>query len=171
MLTLMLLRHAKAELGMATLADKDRSLAQRGRADAPRLGAFVESEGLRPDLVQCSTARRTRETWELAQAAMSKPVETQFEAGIYEASTARLLAIVRRTPASVKRLLLIGHNPGFEDLACDLIRDGEPEAMARIDKKYPTSGLAVLTFSHKQWAQITPRSARLTHFTAPAYLK
>ena len=170
MLTLMLLRHAKAEPGRPTIADHDRCLASRGREDATRLGAFVDSQGLLPNLVLCSTARRTRETWELAQAAMSKPVETQFEAGIYEASTARLLGIIRRAPVSAKRLMLIGHNPGFEELAADLIRDGEPGALARIDQKYPTSGLAVLTFSQKQWAQITPRSAHLSSFTAPAFL-
>ena len=169
MLTLILLRHAKAELGSMTLPDDERALAPRGRKDAPRIGAFLTSAHLIPDLVLCSTAQRARETWALVAPALAA-VDMQFESQIYEASSVRLLAIVRRTPPPVSRLMLVGHNPGLEDLAHDLVQEGDPTAMARLDRKFPTSGLAVLTWPHDTWAQITPRSARLATFTAPAYL-
>ena len=170
MLTLLLLRHAKAEPAQAHLADKDRALAPRGCADAARIGAFIAAECVTPDLVLCSTARRTRETWELARSAFAVSIETHYEPGIYEATTARLLAIIRRAPSRTKCLMLVGHNPGLEELTSDLIRDGEAEALERVSRKYPTSGLAVLTLQQAQWAQVTPRSAHLRRFTAPAYL-
>ena len=172
MLTLLLLRHAKAEPGRATLADQDRSLAPRGKMDAPKLGRFIAREKLVPDLVLCSSARRTRETWALVEPEFGAAVEMHFEPGIYEATTARLLAIVRRTPPMVKRLMLIGHNPGLEELTDDLmgVGDANSEASHRLSEKYPTAGLAVLEFAHDQWARVTPRSSRLVAFTAPKYL-
>ena len=172
MLTLLLLRHAKAEAGRATLADQERSLAPRGQADAPRLGRFIAEHDLVPDLVVCSSARRTRETWALVDPEFGKAVTSHIEPGIYEATTARLLAVIRRTPATTRRLMVIGHNPGLEELARDLMRvDGaNPEAARRLGEKYPTAGLAVLEFPHDQWSKITPRSAELVEFTAPKYL-
>jgi phosphohistidine phosphatase len=169
MLTLMLLRHAKAEPGAPRLADKDRALAERGIADATRMGARLVREGMVPDRVICSSARRTRETWALVSAELAGAMPVDFEPAIYEATTARLLAVIRRAPSTAKRLLLIGHNPGFEDLTNDFVRDAETGAAARLAEKYPTCGLAVLELPITAWSQATPRSARLTHFTAPRY--
>jgi phosphohistidine phosphatase len=169
MLTLMLLRHAKAEVGRPMLADKDRSLAERGRDDAARMGERLVRDGLVPDRVLCSTARRTRETWALVSAELGTLVPADFEPAIYEATTARLLTVIRRAPVDAKRLLLIGHNPALEDLANDFVREAETGAAARLAEKYPTSGLAVLELPVTAWTQATPRSARLTHFTAPRY--
>ena len=170
MLTLLLFRHAKAEPAVHGMDDIDRPLAPRGRSDAPRIGAFIATQSLTPDLILCSTARRTRETLELAAPAFGAVIATRLEAAIYEATTARLLAVIRRTPAGVHRLMLVGHNPGFEDLAIDLVRTAEKDAAGRLEKKYPTSGLAVLTFQADGWAKIAPRSAHLSIFTAPRYL-
>ena len=170
MLTLMLLRHAKAEPAASGVDDADRPLAPRGRSDAPRMGASLAAAGHVPDLILCSPARRTRETLELVVPSFGAVIATRLEPAIYEASMARLLSVLRRTPASVQRLMLVGHNPGFEELAHDLVRTADKEAAARLDKKYPTSGLAVLAFEHDAWAKVTPRSAHLALFTAPRYL-
>ncbi len=169
MLTLMLLRHAKAEPGVPRVADKDRALAERGLADATRMGERLVRDGMVPDRVICSTARRTRETWTRVSVELGAPVPVDFEAAIYEATTARLLTVIRRAPPSAKRLMLIGHNPGFEDLTNDFVRDAETGAAARLAEKYPTCGLAILELPIATWSQATPRSARLTHFTAPRY--
>ena len=170
MLTLILLRHAKAEPAGPGVDDADRPLAARGRSDAPRIGAAISQAGFVPDLILCSPARRTRETLELVVPSFGAVIATRLEPAIYEATTARLLAVVRRTPASVQRLMLVGHNPGFEELTQDLIRTADKDAAARLDKKFPTSGLAVLTFEHDFWAKVTPRSAHMALFTAPRYL-
>ena len=75
---LMLLRHAKAELGGPGMTDFERPLAGRGRKAAARMGRYLAENGLAPDLVLCSPARRTRETWEIASAALP-PAETRFQ--------------------------------------------------------------------------------------------
>lgn len=170
MLTLILLRHTKAEAGSLSIADQDRALATRGRKDAARLGVYIVAQRLQPELVLVSPACRTRETWELAALPSSPDIQMKFEPLIYETTAARLLAIIRRTPATVKRLMLVGHNPGLEDLARDIMRDAEPLPRMRLERKYPTGGLAVLTFEQSNWSQIAPRSGHLADFTAPTYL-
>jgi phosphohistidine phosphatase len=169
MLTLILLRHAKAEPGRATMADRDRALAARGRGDAVRAGRWLKEAGLVPDLVVCSAARRTRETWTLAAETLGTDVTTTFEAAIYEATPARLLTTLRRTPAAVRCLLMIGHNPGLEELTADLMRDADPEAAKRLAQKFPTSGLAVLALPATDWAHLVPRNGHLAHFVGPRY--
>jgi len=174
MLTLMLLRHGKAEPGNPRIADKDRPLADRGHTDAARMGAWIVESDLVPDLIVCSTARRTRETLAQVQpvleAKLGRALPVSFDAAVYEATTARLLTVIRRTPGTPRRLMLIGHNPGFEDLSNDLKREADAVAAERIARKYPTCGLAVLDLPIDAWAQTAPRSARLTHFLAPRYL-
>ena len=174
MLTLLLLRHAKAEPGSFAIADIDRPLADRGHADAPRMGAWLKAEKLVPDYIVCSSSRRTRETLALVAPAFGGKIETRFEPAIYEATTMRILTVVRRTPAHVKCLLVIGHNPGLEDLTDDLMSRSDKIAGERFEQKYPTSGLAVLTWpapsAIDSWAKLTPRSAYLAAFTAPRWL-
>jgi phosphohistidine phosphatase len=169
MLKLILLRHAKAEPGRPRMADHDRSLAERGIGDASLAGKWLGHSDLLPDLTVCSTARRTRETWRLVSEVLGAVVAVQFEAAIYEATAARLLTVIRRVPVTARTLLVIGHNPGLQDLAADLVRDAEPEAAERMAQKFPTSGIAVFAFKAVNWSQIVPRSARLEAFTAPRY--
>lgn len=174
MLTLLLLRHAKAEPGSFSVADIDRPLAKRGHSDAPRMGAWLAAHGLVPDYAVCSSSRRTRETLQLVEPAFGVKVETVFERAIYEATATRLLTVTRRTPARVRRLMLVGHNPGLEDLAKDLIGTADRVAAEHLEIRYPTSGLAVLTWREPSfvdtWAKLTPRSAHLQTFTAPRWL-
>ena len=86
----------------------------------------------------------------------------------------RLLTVVRRTPPKVRRLLLVGHNPGLEELTDDLIGTADEVAAERLAQKYPTSGLAVLSWPASTaidtWAKLTPRSAHLQAFVAPRWL-
>lgn len=174
MLTLLLFRHAKAEPGAFSVPDVDRSLTERGRADAPRIGAWIAAHDLVPDLIVCSPSRRTRETLALAVPAFGRDVETAFEPAIYESTATRLLTVVRRTPARVQRLMLVGHNPGMEELAKDLAGTADATAEDRLYKKYPTAGLAVLTFPRLSgidaWPKVTGRTATLDAFIAPRYL-
>ena len=174
MLTLLLLRHAKAEPGSFSVADIDRRLATRGHGDAPRMGAWLAAHDLIPDYIVCSSSCRTRETLQLVEPAFDGKVETVFEHAIYEATATRLLTVTRRTPTRARRLMLVGHNPGLEDLAKDLIGTADHVAADRLETRYPTSGLAVLTWREPSfvdaWAKLTPRSAHLQNFTAPRWL-
>ncbi len=162
---LMLLRHAKSDWPDG-MADLDRPLAPRGREAAPRMGAYLAEEGLLPDLALVSPARRTQETFDLVAPHLGGP-DSRTEPRIYEAPAERLLEVVRETPGAVRTLLLVGHNPGSEDLARRLVGHGDRYAFARLNQKYPTAGLAVIDFAVEEWSEVAPRGGRLDRFVTP----
>lgn len=165
MLRLLLLRHAKAAWPPGVL-DLDRPLAQRGQTAAALMGNYIRSECLAPDLAIVSPARRTQETWELVHPIIGE-VRSRPDGRIYEAPVARLLTVVQEVEPEVRTVLLIGHNPGFEDLASLLVGEGDMESILRLGRKYPTAGLAVIDFPHETWAQVTRKSGRLERFVTP----
>ncbi|MFD2250460.1 phosphohistidine phosphatase [Pseudochelatococcus lubricantis] len=166
---LILLRHTKSDWPDG-IADHERPLGRRGLADAPRIGSYIETHGLIPDFAVVSTARRTRETWDLVEQEFSRSVPTRFDRRIYEAKPGALLYVARETEPSVGTLLLVGHNPGFEDLARFLIGSGSEEARERLAQKYPTGGLAVIDFDIGDWRDIETRSGSLNRFVTPRSL-
>ena len=164
----MLLRHAKSAHPSGG-SDIDRPLAPGGRERRPRIGAYLRDGGLVPGLALVSSARRTRETWDLVRPALGD-VATRLDPRIYEAPADRLLAVVREVEPDVRALLMIGHNPGFAELAGWLVGDGDRHAFARLSRKYPTSGLAVIEFSVDAWARVDGRGGRLARFVTPKTL-
>ena len=112
--------------------------------------------------------RRTRETWDVLseQLGDGSGPEVRFDGRVYEASLDDLLGVVRDTPATCARVLLVGHNPGVQDLVLALARRGSDDARALAAAKYPTSALAVLDLSG-QWADVTPGSGLLSTFAVP----
>lgn len=151
--TLWLLRHAKSDWQTGQI-DHDRPLNDRGRRDAYAVGRLLAARGWRPDLVLCSSAVRTRQTWERATAGGATAATVEFEPQIYEASVPTLLELVRAVDPAVEGLLLIGHGPGVPALADRLGHRPEPaDAWRRMDAKFPTSGLAVLAFD-APWADV-----------------
>ncbi|HUJ47889.1 MAG TPA: histidine phosphatase family protein [Rhizomicrobium sp.] len=169
---LLLLRHAKTEqINKDTPADRDRVLTERGRSDAPKVGQAMQHRGYLPDLILCSTSARTRQTLELAAAEFGSDIETQFADAIYDARASELLRLIQAQPDTKPRLLLVGHNPGFEDLAGALVDEAEDsKAKARIEKmeeKFPTSALAVIDFVVDRWRDVKPESGRLVDFIRP----
>lgn len=174
MLRLMLLRHAKAAWPK-DVADLDRPLAERGRKAAPLMGDYLARENLLPDLVIVSPATRTRQTWDLvgaefARAFPGEQIPVVYEPRIYEAPVESLLDVIQ-DDHQARTLLMIGHNPGFEELAHMLVSHGDRYAFARLSQKYPTSGLAVIDFNIGSWAEVTPRSGRLDRFVTPRSLE
>jgi phosphohistidine phosphatase len=165
----MLLRHAKSNWP-AGVADRDRPLAARGREAAPVIGRYLAEELLLPDLVLISPAKRTVETWELVAPMLPEKPPTQYEPRIYEAKPGALLHVAQETEPSVKTLLMIGHNPGFEELARRLAGHGDRYAAARMSQKYPTAGLAVIDFAIEDWRDLDERGGRLDRFVTPASL-
>ncbi len=165
----MLLRHAKSNWPTG-VADRDRPLAARGREAAPVIGRYLADELLLPDLVLISPARRTVETWELVLPMLPEKPATQYEPRIYEAKTHRLLDVVQEIEGDVRTVLMIGHNPGFEELAALLTGHGDRYASARMSRKYPTAGLAVLDFAVDDWRDVAERGGRLDRFVTPASL-
>ena len=166
MKTLLLLRHAKSSWDNPGGRDFDRPLAPRGRRSAPLIGFHLRDRQLLPDLVLCSTARRARETYDLMAAAVGG-AEIRFEQALYLATPATLLRLVRTVPASVDRLLVVGHNPGMEQFAAQLAGGGDAAALDRLAAKFPTTGLAILTFPGADWASIAPGTGQLESFVTP----
>lgn len=166
---LMLLRHAKSDWPEG-VEDHERPLAQRGRKAAPRMGAYLRQEGLVPDRALVSSAKRTRETWELVEKELGSDVAEDFVAQIYEAPTDRLVEVVRSCSDRDRRLLLVGHNPGLADLAVALCDGSSPDAIARIRQKFPTAGLVVIDFEATSWKDVARGSGRLERFVSPRSL-
>lgn len=169
MKTLLLLRHAKSAWPDG-VDDHDRPLAERGRCDAPRMGAYMAEVGLEPDVALVSSARRTQGTWALVAPILGKACPSQTVASIYEAEPAAILAAIHAAPQESATLLVIGHNPGFEDLAAMLAPAGDVDTLARLRTKYPTAGLAVIRFDIERWADIAPAAGRLVAFVTPKTL-
>ncbi|WP_434581940.1 SixA phosphatase family protein [Carbonactinospora thermoautotrophica] len=161
---LVLFRHAKADTCEAP--DHERPLAARGRRDAPAGGRWLREAGLRPDRVVCSTARRTQETWALAAAELDAAPAVAYDERVYLASAGGLLDVLREVDDEVRTLVVVGHNPGLQQLALLLAGSGEADPLARARRKFPTSGLAVLTF-HGSWSRLEPGAAHLADLAVP----
>ncbi|MCC6946252.1 MAG: histidine phosphatase family protein [Bradyrhizobiaceae bacterium] len=165
---LILLRHAKA-VPQGDMDDEERPLAPRGRRDTPKIAEFAAAQALAPDLALVSPSQRTRETWELFAPAFRKAPRHRLEPRIYAASSERLLYLVRETDNAVQTLLLVGHNPGFEDLVRLLAGAGETGALIRFGGSMPTASLAVLDLPGN-WEDVEPRTGRLEIFVTPKSL-
>jgi phosphohistidine phosphatase len=161
---LYLLRHAKSSWKDRGLDDHERPLARRGRRAAKVVVRYVGERGIEPELVLCSTARRACETLERIQPALGTPA-VQIEPGLYQASARALLERLRSVSDEVGSVMLIGHNPGVQELALDLARPAP--GTRRLELKYPTAGLATLTFRGPAWRTLEPGSAELVDFLAP----
>lgn len=166
---LILLRHAKTERADAETDDRARKLTDRGRADAPVMAAWLVAIAGMPDLVLCSTAARTRETWELVSPTMPN-VPVSLRDDLYLAEADELLEILRLLPDGASTVLLIGHNSGLEDLANELVGSGNPDEIAAMAAKFPTSGVAVISFDTEKWSAIDAGEGRLLHFMTPRRL-
>lgn len=163
--TLILFRHAKSAWPEG-LDDHERPLAEKGRKAAPVMAKWLAGNGLKPTVALVSSARRTQETWTLAAPELGKIVKRDV-AEIYEAPVGRILDAIHAVEPSVETLLVVGHNPGMEDLSRLLMKDDGGEAGARLRHKFPTAGIAVLSLPVEDWTIVTPRIATLEHFVTP----
>ncbi|MEU7470601.1 histidine phosphatase family protein [Streptomyces sp. NPDC044984] len=163
---LVVLRHAKSARPEG-VTDHERPLAPRGGRDAPAAGRALAEADCLPGLALCSTAVRARRTWELVAAQWGTPPPVRHDPRLYHAGVPELLDVVRETPAEVETLLLIGHNPGLEDLVLTLAGDGLDDTLDRVRAKFPTSAIAVLSWRGAAWRDLAPGAALLTSLTVP----
>lgn len=142
---LYLLRHAKAGWALPGMRDFDRPLDKAGHADAEALGARMREHAYVPDITLCSGAVRARETLH-GIAGQADTGRVLYCDRLYSEDAAGYLALIQENAASGS-ILVIGHNPMMEDLASALSGDGEGAAKAVLASGFPTSGLAVISFS------------------------
>lgn len=168
---LYLLRHAKSSWDDPEQRDFDRPLAKRGRQAASAVGRAMKRRGLQPDLVLCSTAARAAETWRRVAAELPAEPPVRWLRSLYLAAPSRQLERLRAVEDSVETLLLVGHNPGIENLAVQLAGHGSDErALERLSAKYPTAALAGFELEGP-WSELAPGGARLVEFTTPKDLR
>jgi phosphohistidine phosphatase len=161
---LVLIRHAKSAEGPV---DVDRTLAPRGVRDSRAIGEWLSEADIAPDRVAVSPARRARQTWEGASAHLAAAPGPVIDARIYDNEAADLFEIVRETSDDIETLVLVGHNPSFEDFAHALDDgDGDPDAQQELAAGYRTSCVAVFEVE-SSWAEIDVHVATLVSFAVP----
>jgi phosphohistidine phosphatase len=165
MKTITLLRHAKSSWDDAGAADIDRPLSPRGKRDCKAVREVIAA--LKPELVLCSSALRTRETLERIKAALPSERTDAIEARLYLASAARLLARLKQVDDAVDSVLLIGHNPGLQRLALLLAGRGDAPVLTRLAAKFPTAAIARLAFSGRRWRDLDAGAAELKQLWSP----
>jgi len=169
--TLYLLRHGKSSWKDRSLADPDRPLNDRGRRAAALMGDYLRREAIQPRLILCSAARRARETLVGLEAMTGDGgVPTLIEEALYMSDPEDLLLRLNRVEDSVPSVMVIGHNPGLQELALTLVGDGG-DLGRRIAIKYPTAALAVFTAAVSRWQDLRSGGARLERFIRPKDLQ
>ena len=161
MKTLFLLRHAKSSWKESGQPDFERPLNERGQRAAPLIGKFMRQQKLRPDLILCSPAERARQTIALVSAAAAFTAELRYDERIYEASRTRLLTVVSQIDQSVAAVLLVGHNPGLEELL---------EALTGEVHHMQTATLAQITLNIERWSEAREHSGELVQLVKPKEL-
>ncbi|MBY0302112.1 MULTISPECIES: SixA phosphatase family protein [Sphingomonas] len=166
MKTLTLLRHAKSGWDDPVARDFDRPLNPRGRRAAATMGRHLRALDMAFDRVIASPAVRVQETLDDVGQGFGR-MAPEWDRRLYLASAASLLDVIRECPADIGSLLLVGHNPGLEDLVLMLVPDKRGGLRDSVEEKYPTATLAQMTFAVDDWAAVAPGGATLTHFIRP----
>jgi phosphohistidine phosphatase len=166
---LLILRHAKSDWSTGASSDFERPLAKRGKKDAPRVGKWLYQEGLVPDLVISSPAERARQTAVTVCKSLDyKKKKIQWDDKVYAAGVKELLAVLaHRCPRDQETVLLVGHNPGLEDLVLYLAGDEVDEPAD--GKLLPTAAVARLEMPD-DWSALEAGCAHLVAVTRPRAL-
>ncbi len=168
MKVLYLLRHAKSSWEDTGLADHDRPLTPRGKRAAAAIADHLRREGIQPALVLCSTARRARDTVKPLRRVLSDRAEVRFESALYAASSGELLGRLRSVAEPVPSVMLVGHNPGLQELGLRLAR---PSARRDVlERKFPTGALAILEMDAASWRKVAEGPGELTSLILPREL-
>ncbi len=168
MKTLTLLRHAKSGWDDPVARDFDRPLNLRGEKAARVIGEYMKREGLSFDHVIASPAVRVIDTIDHIASSYGKRIEPTWERRVYLASSATLMDVLREVDDSAESVLMIGHNPGMEDLVLDLVPEGKTTPLRdAVYEKYPTAALAEIAINAGSWADIDRGLGTLNRFIRP----
>ena len=168
MKTLGLFRHAKSDWHDSRARDFDRPLNLRGEKGAGLMGRHIFDHSVKWDKVIASPAVRVAETIELAAKAAGRPIAVNWDRRIYLASSATLLDLLREQKDDPGPVLMVGHNPGLEDVIFDLVPDdGTSPLRDVVEVKFPTASFAVLELDIERWDELNERCGKLVHLTRP----
>ena len=164
MKTLTLLRHAKSGWDDPVARDFDRPLNPKGQRAAAMVGRHMKALGLAFDHVVASPAARVVETLDHLGQGYGGDLAPAWDKRIYLASPATLMDVVHELPADADHVLLVGHNPGLEELVLLLVPNGALRDEVAV--KFPTATLAEMTFV-EGWREVQAGNATLTRFVRP----
>lgn len=168
MKTLGIFRHAKSDWNDARLRDFDRPLNKRGRKGATIMGEHIRAHGIAWKRVLASPAVRVTETIELASQAAGSVLPVTWDRRIYLASSATLMDVLREQEGDPPSIIMVGHNPGLEDLIFDLVPDdGTSPLRDIVEDKFPTAAYAVIELDIAHWEDIAENRGRLVHLVRP----
>ncbi|MEQ8709934.1 MAG: histidine phosphatase family protein [Rhodospirillales bacterium] len=163
---LYLLRHAKSTWENPEISDHDRPLNERGQLAAPLIGKWLRENAPALDQALVSSAERAVETWKLVAAELKTEPAVTIDRSLYLAGPNHLLDALRQVGPAAETCLLIAHNPDLQQLALSLSDDLQSKGRRSLQKKFPTAGLAVLSFPGC-WSGLDSGGATLTDFIRP----
>lgn len=166
---LSLMRHGKSDWDAPFDIDFDRPLANRGRRDSPLMGEYMAELNLMPDRIVSSPAERARQTAELFAEAVDYRQKIRWVESAYAASSGELMSVLRQQPDEASHILMIGHNPGLEDLAATII-GADAYGMA-LGVRLPTAALAHIALNVDSWSEIQANCGQLQWLVTPKLLK
>ncbi len=168
---LYILRHAKAAQAEPGQDDHARALTVRGIADAEAMARYLRKNGAKLDRVLISTSARTIQTADLVLRELEGPPRADYRDGLYLASAGKIASMLKTLPGKFADVMVVGHNPGLEELATFLAREPvrrkERERRGELDEKFPTAALAVLDFDIERWRDLEPGTGKLADFVRP----
>ncbi len=171
MKTVTLFRHAKSgEKDNPRIDDFDRPLSDRGLKAAPKMGAAMRDRHLRPNLILCSPSVRTRQTLTLASTeAWDSAPKVRFDKKLYEASAQTLLNLLKDLDEDVDHVMIVGHNPGMQDLAVMLAVNSRERQ--QLKDKLPTAAIVSFEFDEELWKDLQPATGHVELFMSPNTLR
>ena len=167
---LTILRHAKSSWNDPHLEDFNRPLNERGWKSARRVGRELEKRGVKFDLVIASPAARVRETIDGLAEKLPLNVEIRFEPRMYAASEEMLLRIVRDIRESSHAPLLVGHNPGLQQLIVALTHNDPGDLRSCVEEKLPTAALVAIELPAHRWNEVALGTGKITDLLLPKEL-
>jgi phosphohistidine phosphatase len=162
-----LLRHAKAAAGDAAMSDADRPLNEQGHVACAIIGNIIKKQNIKPDLVLCSTAKRTHETWELVAGTSGINSPVQYSKKLYLASAGEIIRQIHALDDTISSVLFVGHNPGIHECVIRLCAYAAPPAAKKIELKYPTGALAIIECDTPRWGAVAAENGFLKEFFTP----
>lgn len=164
---LYLLRHAKSDYPANVRDDKNRPLNERGKNACKIMGAFLKENNIAPDMIISSDALRTKQTIKniIDESCLRNKVD--FTKNLYLASAGEILKEVAKINNNLNNVMVVAHNPGIQELAAILFKDGDEEKLRKIKTKYPTASLSSFILHTNSWSEIYPASCTLEFFVSP----
>ncbi|MEX0297624.1 MAG: histidine phosphatase family protein [Kordiimonas sp.] len=167
---LILLRHAKSDWSGPLSHDKERPLNKRGKSAASMLGSYIRIKQLKPDLVFCSSATRTRETWKQLQKASGLLLNANYIDSLYGGNINSVLSLIRSiSDPHCSNVMIVGHNPCIQETALELNQDCESVFAQKIEEKVPTGSLITLDFDIQAFAHVSLNTGKITNFIRPKH--